>query len=278
MITIAVKFQKNKNYPRPHDAGTSWSFSLEGEDATMHPVVHYDEGLGITNAYEANPEHANFTQSAGSSCYPESTVDNIFAKLEVSLTKGALETDKLHVVKFAVLRNYTQFEDQAAVDELTSATIATILELQQESTDRQAFALYTGTKMPEKYTNSSLLAAEEEGLTTNQKIESVNFDPYAYYDSIHYYTIAGKMKACQGGLKWYTLTKNKPFVNIPIHIHNKVKSMKQYAQESVMIYVPNSGSYYQIPIATDTTAINHVDCIFSYRYNEWNRNYNMERS
>lgn len=275
----AKKLMKQVWYPRPHDQVTVFNNGLEDtQTATIVPIAHYDEGLGSPASFNAHPEHASFTETDSSNCYPDSRINLLTSRVEMSLTKPALETDKLHVVNVGFMPIMMSFkEDYIAVDELSSVEVQDVLELQTESTDRQGGALYNGTDTGAPYTNSSLVGADVPFLTTDAKLEKVDFDIDLYYDSLHYKTIAGKLKNCSGGIKWIKLTKNHPYTTFNIKIRGKIKRMNPYTYFGVLILTPRVDSEYQIPIGTDTTAIAHVQTKVTSRYNEWHQNFNMEK-
>ncbi len=280
-MSFVSKLMKTRWYPRPHDMENGWFHRLEPGNnsmATIYPMVMYDEGLGDPASYNAHREHASFVVAGEPNCYPESRVDLITAKLELSLTKPALRTDNLVAVKCAYMPIFMSFkEDYIAIDELTSVETQDLIEMQTESTDRQGYPLYNGTKMPEKYSGSGTLAANVPGLTTTQIIEAVTFFPNNFYDGIHYLSIAGKLKAIQGGLKWLTLTENRPLATIKIRLRPKVKRMNPYTFFGCMVYVPDVDTATQTHVSADTTNINHVEARFMVRYNEWNQAFDFNK-
>ncbi len=279
-MVLKSKLMRQRWYPRPHNFEKGWMHGLETgvvNRATIIPILHYDEGLGSPSTYEANPENASFAEYGGSSCFVGSRVDLILSEFRFELTKAALETDKLHIVRCAFMPIFTSFkEDLIVIDELSSNEIQDVLELQSEATDRQAFPLYNGVKMVEKHTNSALMHADEPGLTSTQVLEGVAFSTGVFYDALHYMTIAGKLKAVQGGLKWFNLTKDKPYRTFFIKLRGKVKRMNPYTQMSVLVVVPQVDNLDQYPIAADTTNVSHVSVTAYNRYNEWHQDFNMK--
>ncbi len=278
-----VRFEKTKWYPRPHNSRYSYAHGLEtglGNNATIIPIAAYDEGLGSPSAYEANPEHSLFAETDAANCFVDSRVDNIITQITFSLTKAALETDKLPAVKVAFMPIFMSFlEDYTAFDEKSTYTIAQQIEMQTESTDRQGYPLYSGAanKMVEKFTGSATMPTTHLGLTTNQILEGVAFQPGVFYDALHYFTTAGKLKSVQGGLKFLTLTKNRPVAKIQIKLRSKTKRMNPYTFFGVLTYVPPADSTHQYSPAADTTNVNHVWVDTQTRYNEWNQDFNFKK-
>ncbi len=274
-----VKFMKNKWFPRPHFMQNSWSHSMEVADqhSTIYPLIHYDEGLGTPSDYEANPENANFVRNGMPNCYPDSRIDLILSKLDFSLTKGALHTDNVDIMKMAFMVIKLAFkEDYIAIDELSTFETQDVLEVTTEATDRQGYPLWNGTKLTEKFTNSALLNTQVPGLTTTQVMEGVDFKTNDYYNLLHYMTNRKKLMALQRGLKWFTISRDRPHKTFKIKIDPKVKAMNEYTQFGVLIHCPQVDSHDQFVIAGDVTAIPHVNVQMSCRYNEWNENFNMK--
>ncbi len=271
---------KTQWYPRPHTDQVMWSHGLEAavvNQATIFPVVMYDEAQGAPGSYTANPRNAAFVTTPSPNCYPNSRINNIIVELRYSLTKLAIQTDKVVAVKCYYMPIFTAFrESLQAIDELSSLETQDILELTSETTDRQAYPLWNTVDMKEPFTDSANLAAGVPALTAGQSMEAVAFDPDAYYNMLHYMTNAGKLASMNGGLSSFTLTAERPFRKLRFRIRSKVKRMNEYAFMGILSYVPSINSYYQYGVAGDTTDVNHVDVAATYRYNEWNQSFNFD--
>ncbi len=274
-----VKMLKVRNYPRPHSVQHSWLKGLEdASTATIYPILHSDEGLGAPGSYKAHPENAAFVETTATNCYSESRIDFIVSEFTFAFTKVAKATDGLIAFNLSFMPIFTTFlDDLTANDELSGLDISEILELTSETTDRQTYPLFNDFKVVEKFSNSALMAATMPGLTTTQVLEEVAWQKDKYYDALQYYTNGPKLRVCQGGLKWITLTENKPVVKVRIKIRRKSKFMNPYTFMGVLIDLPQSGSYKQIPIATDTTDIQHLSVDVTTRYNEWNDQFDFAR-
>ncbi len=159
---------KTKWYPQPHRENNGFLLSADtaAKQATIVPIAFYDEGLGEPSAQETHPENAAFVAVARGNCFVESRINLVLARLQFSLTKGALETDKVHAMNIQFMPIFMSFkEDYIAIDELSSSEIQDVLEMQTETTDRQGFPLYTTTKLTEKFAGSATLDAAQPGLT-----------------------------------------------------------------------------------------------------------------
>ncbi len=274
-------FKKEKQtwFPRVHNQRLALSFGMESavvNTTTIVPIAFYDEAIS-PSTISTNPENAAFVEVDSMNCMPDSRIDGINVEATFSMTHGALETDKLHMIKCGFMELHTSFEDIAATDELSGATIGTVLELETESTDRQAMPLYNTVKVLEKVATSGTLDALQPGLTSSQVIEGVAFQPNLYYDALQYHTTKNKLKACTNGLKWFTLTKDKPFRKFKFRIHPKTKRMNEFSFAGLMVLVPDAQTDFQYHLDADMTNIPHVDVMIRIRYNEWNEYFNFKK-
>lgn len=280
-MVSAYRLTKEKQYPQPHDIDCQFLISADNSagNCTIIPCIHHDEAMLPSGKY-THPEHASFAETDESNCCAESKVFGIDAYMRVSLTPAAINTDKLQALRMAFMSIHGAFEDFDATDELTGISVADVLELTKETTDRQTYPIYTGTDLTVKYTGSSDLGTTgmDFALTTDSKVENVAFDPDLYYDALNYYTISEKLKKVQDGLRWLTLTPNNPTRLIHFRMKSNAKAINPYTFLGHMIYVPEAGTKYQIPIGTETTAISHVSVEYGARYLEWNDNFNHERA
>ncbi len=275
-----TKLMRTEWYPQPHEMKHGWFYELDNAliDSTMYPIIMYDEGLGTPSDQETHPENAAFAVVNRPNCFVNSRINDIKGQLKLYLTSKAIDDNipsircAFDVIKMSFLENYD------AKDELSGSTIKSELELQTESTDRQGYPLFNGTKMPELFANSALLDAAVPGLTGTQVMEGVAFNPTAFYNVLHWTTIRGMLKSSQRGLKWLTLTPNKPVANISISIDSKVKAMNEYTLYALLVHVHGVDEVYQNVVTADITAsTNYVGAQVWFRYNEWNPDFNFKR-
>ncbi len=275
-----MRLMRIETRPRPHDFKLKVAFELDDAniDSTLIPLLMYDEGLGAPDTYNSHPEHASYVTSAGPNCFVNSRVDSINCLLEYSLTSKAID-DNIPGVRVSYMVVSSAFsENLDAKDELSGLQIKNILEVQTESTDRQTYPLWAVNKMALPYTGSATLDAAVPGLTASQIIEAVNFGEEAHYDAIQFYSISGLYKTLQHGLKWLTLTPNRPFARIPIHIKSNVKRMNEYAILGLMLHVPVVDTNSQMVHTSDiTAATQYVNARVVMRADEWNLGFDHEK-
>jgi len=274
------RMSKVKVFPRPHNMIHSLAHDLDSVIVNqwgIYPLIMYDEGLGAPSGYKANTENAAFVDANEPNCFPESKIDNIFCRLEMSLAKKAL-TDNITGLKMAFMPIMLAFkEDYTPADELTGVKIQDILEMTTESTDRQGYPLWNTVDFGQKFTGSDLLAANVPALTATQRMESIAFDLQLFYDALQYYTISDKLRACVGGMKWVTLTRNRPIRTFDINIKRKNKYMNPHNFYGLMIGCEVGDTHRQIATAADVTTGAHAYSSIITKYFEWHGGFDMER-
>ncbi len=110
-----------------------------------------------------------------------------------------------------------------------------------------------------------------------QTLEGTAFSSSVFYDALNYHTTSKKLLKCQGGLKWNTLTKLKPYKNFRIRLRPKSKRMVPYSFFGIRIGTNKSGTSYQSMAIGDTTVITHMYCSVQVRFNEWHQDFDFAR-
>ncbi len=267
--------RKVKTYPKPHRMGGSFSLELDDAtiDSTILPIAHYDEGQGAPDSYNSHPQNAGFTVASKSNCFVDSRINKMLCKLTISATTKFLD-DNISAIKVGVQPIFMAFkEDYDAKDEITGLAVKTILGMEYETTDRQGRPIFNAAKMAEKYAGSNdLWEATDLGLTTDVGAEGVAFNLDTFYDALQFYTNAGKLRACQGGIKWLTITPDRPVQRYSVRIRPKVKRMNEYTFFGVNIIVQSQNSDYQygVDVRDFGDATQYIDVDWVIRYLEWN--------
>lgn len=269
---------KQKIYPRVHVLEHRFQLSADGgstaKGGTIYPIARYTEALGDPSSIKTNPENSSFAEHNSSTCFPDSKVNFISAKLEMALTIPALETDKVRNLKVAIIPLHTSFlEDLNPIDEVSTLAVEDVIELQHETTNRSTYAVYNATDLTAQ---AGTLGTDETGLTTDTKIEGVTFNINQMYDMLQYGTIGRKLQRTIGRIKWVYLSENR-ILRMKIRIKPKNKYMNPYNFFGFLIFVPDEANSAQAITNGALTAINHVVCRVSARYNEWNQNFDGMR-
>ncbi len=282
-MTLRIKqFTKVEMYAQPHEIGCQFSFELDDEtlNSTIVPIAFYDEGLGTPTALETHPENAAFAVIDNqANCFINSRVNLVLSELRFSLTSKALD-ENLPSIRMAFMPIHMAFiDDYTAIDELSTLEVQDVLEMQTESTDNQGGPLYVAaTDLPEPTATSAVLATTTPFLDTDTGLEAVAFLPSVYYSMMHFMTNSGKLKATQGGLKWFTLDANHPSRKFNIFIRPKVKRMNKFTYFGVLIHVPiHSDRDQHVATGDITAATQYVTCTSRSRYSEWNQDFNSRK-
>ncbi len=270
---------KNTWYPQPHDSRGAISFELDNAtlDSTIIPFCFYDEGMGDPTARETNPRNAAFAVVISEcNCFVNSRINQMFAEFRFSMSTFALD-DNIPAIRFAYMPIYMAFqENYTAIDELSQLEIQDILELQTETSDRQGGPLYVAaTDILEKASGTGNQGANTPFLDTDVGVESVAFVPAAYYNMLHHQTNGALLAASSGGLRWDTLTQNRPYIRKRFSIAPKVKRMNEFTYCGLLLHFPLAGTTDQLMTVAEVTAAKamvHVD--YNIRFNEWNEDFN----
>lgn len=276
---VSKKLMKTTWYPNVHQIEHSVSMNIDtgAKYDTMFPCIIHSEELAAS-ALKTHPVNASFAESASPMCYPESSIENFFCEIRFSLSKIAIETDKLHEVKCFFMPITVAFlEDLIITDEKSGATMEAILNLEHETTNKTVYPLWSGTKLSEKYTGSATLDAKVLGLTTNQIMESVTYGLNYHYDVLQYFAIGNKYRKLTHGMKWFTLTKTNPSKTFRFNLKSKTKAINPYTGMFILCGSPPSDTHYQIPIGADTSNANQLHVTFTCRYLEYNEKFDNNK-
>ncbi len=108
-----------------------------------------------------------------------------------------------------------------------------------------------------------------------QVIEGVAWSNNIFYDALQYYTNEAKIRSVIGGMKWVTLSRDRPFHKARFRIRPSVKRMNPYAYMGIVTNVPKTDTYPSYNLSGDTTNVSHVQVSANVRYNEWNQDFDF---
>lgn len=287
MYKRAPKGYRKAEFPLPHRFNYHTSFSLEDEtkNSTIFPILRYSEKAFAPEAQFANPTHGSFAEEVGVTCHSDSIIPRINFKLEVTMSKGAIETDKLRTVRFMWFPIYTSFlEGLDSSDRRTGTTIKAILELETENTNRTTQPIYSGVDLfassgawlhPLSNVNDDDEAATTDwGLTTDAELESVAFDYILWSNALRYFSNANMLKTMMGRIHKPLVTRDKPYTYYSNNrTYPKVKRMNPHTFCGIMFHLFQAGEFDQTMDGLDTTVIDHLDVNLQIQYDEWNAEY-----
>ncbi len=178
-----------------HEFFGSFQSSLRSTAALTHstifPIVMNDDAMGDPMDFKAHPEHASWSEVAYPNCFPDSEIRNMKIRMLIIMPEALANKTSRIKLQYALI-SCAFPEDLDALDEKSGLTVKEILEIQKETTDRQTYPLWTSVDMP----NGSTLHANIPGLTTDQKIEGVDFNSEIFRDQMRYGKVRGLLKKC----------------------------------------------------------------------------------
>ncbi len=277
MATRVGAFTK-RDYPRKHRLFESYAFSAEAATAnyaTIFPIIMNDDALGAPETYNAHPQHASYIEESMPNCYPDSVIGKIRVILKLRLTLPAIAAG-IRTIKFKYMPIYTAFlEDLNAIDELTSETLKTILQLQSEATDRQVYPLWNAVTGDAGYTAwhtniPGLTAGAPQGIAWTDAIQD------DYFEQKRFGMLGGLLrKVTPRGMRTVTISRDNPVktVALEFRINPNVKRINPYTFCGVLLHLPQGSAGDTIRQdfeISDTTDIRHLSCEVRCLYDEWN--------
>ncbi len=291
-----------RNYPNIHKFEIGCIFkgnTATVQQQTIMPILFNDDGRRDADQLNVHPEHASFAVDATPNCFPDSTIGRMRIKLELKsrdavwnniildgttvantlATAVTISGQAKHAMRFKVLPIYTAFsEDLDALDIKSTETIKSTLELQYETTTRQTYPLWNGVDMK----NGTSFAATMPGIGATA-IEAVAFDEDTYYNMLNYGTAKGLLrKICPGGMKWYTLTRNKPYQDVFLSPkpRSNIKRINPYTFCGLLVKFEEFNTNGQLNdqlFNTATTDVEFADARLECYYEEWNPYFDMRK-
>ncbi len=291
-----------RNYPNVHQFETACTFkgnTTTVSQQTIMPILFNDDGRGDPDQLQVHPENTNFAVDATPNCFPDSTIGRMRIKIELksrdniwnnkmldgTVTPNVLATaetisgEAKHAMRFKLLPIYTAFsEDLDALDIKSTETIKSTLELQYETTTRQTYPLWNGVDMK----NGTSFTATMPGIGATA-IEAVAFSEDTYYNMLNYGTAKGLLKKiCPGGMKWYTLTPNRPYKDVFMSPkpRSNIKRINPYTFCGVMVIFEEFNTDSQLNDQLFHLAvqdIEYADCRMEVYFEEWNPYFDMRK-
>ncbi len=270
-------------HPLPHNF--SYNFTLQAElttkDATILTLFRASQAVNAAESIEVNPTNASFGEETGALCQMNSIVPKISFNMKFALTKGAIETDKMRTMQVKWMPIYTAFLDSLeAYDIKSNQQIEDIIEMQHDTTNQDAYPLFSGVDLAvgtqPMATKNATEVFGDIGLSVDTKLESVAFDEDDFWDTLSYKTNASKLRKHIGKIHNVTVSRDRPYSYYSNNVtEGTVKRGNMYTFCGILIWVPQAGSTGQTFQAADTTAIDHLYCTATVRYDEWNPDFDQ---
>ncbi len=272
-------------YPLPHDF--TWSFGLGMDNAstknsTIVPYLFQDNAIVDYETIKTNPQNEDFAVKANANCASGSYIPRCMVSWAMFSTSSEITIAKVHTMNI----HTSMLNRLDAFDKKTGNDIETILELQHETTDEQAGALYNATKLFEGHHNGDLPFPDTPFLTTTGQLEQVAFDMELFFDALHYYTNKEMLRQVTERMKTHLFgnySEDVPISNRIIRSYRDVvpsmcKFQHPYTYCGELFHVPLSGTKNQFLVAGGTTNLEHVTVMGRVRFNEFNPDFNFARA
>lgn len=269
-----------------HHSGTQYfglSLSVSAQRSTMVPIVRHDEEvIGTPSTTAVNPKNTAFAETAAIGVLHDSIVPRINFTMNISMTELARTTDDLQKIYFKYFPIYGAFADTwDAVDQRTSESIMTTLELQRISGTEEVEPLWNGTDLEYDAAGapSSFVAGEMANLTATDKIEGVTFVEDTLFANLNHYQNAGMLSKIIGPIKTGFVTQKSDF---SMHSNNFVqpviKRSNPYMFCAMLIYLPaGAGSIQPFSAAVvSDLAGGHINVRTHTEFDEWNMMFNQD--
>ncbi len=272
------------DFPRVHNF--NWGFGLTLENAarahTIVPYVMQDNAVVDYETIKTNPLNADWSVYAEANCVKGSFVPVI--QVGWQAYKPRADTEVIDLMFEEMTLGCAFLNRLDAFDQKTGDTIKSIIEMQDESTDEQAYPLWNGTKLFEGH---GVLDAPSliPGLSTNQQFEGVAWDREKFFDAHNYYSNKNMLKTVTGRLKAHhvvepamphgqTIIRGGGTYSLP----SACKSMNPYTFHGQLFSLPQVGDRTQLHLAADTTPIEHLTITGFCRFFEYNPSFNFAAS
>ncbi len=273
------KGYRSTEFPLPHDYEYQFELSAEGTtlDSTVITLLRADELNTAPETVETNPSNSGFGEETGATIHMGSIVPRIRLSIKASLTKGAIETDKVQSLLFNMFPIYSSFLDSlTAEDSKTATNVQTLLELQHDTTNKDVYPTNSGTDLVNSgnqplNTRSRTEVFGDYGLTTDAKLESTTFAKNGLFDGKDYYSNAGMLRKVQPYMMTGVVTQHRPyFYNSNKFTYPSVKRGNPYTYCGILFHLPQTSQVDQYGAIGDTTAISHIRFKVKVRFDEWN--------
>ncbi len=275
------------DFPLPHDF--AYSFSLTGEAAvtkshTICPIIRCTEDITTPENIEVNPQNPSFAEETGSMIAPNSIVPRIKLSIKASISKAAIATDALRHINFNWFPIYMAFEDMyTAADAFLTTTVKDILELTTGAAKKAGYPTWDGVDLINagNYPLNTVLFTElysTTGLTANAAMEGVNFNASTMFDAFSFYSNSGMLNKAKGKTTHVSLDTQKNTTYSYFSNNFTFPSVKRgnpFTFCGILLTVPPYGTRQNFGVASDVTAIAHVDFNISVGYDEWNNQFDQ---
>jgi len=241
----------------------------------------HDPALIQPDQIMVNPHNTAVDLETGPLCHPMSIIQNL--KLNISMLKSQNNSAN-NPMKLSITPFFCAFANKYdAADDDTGITVATIMSLTKDATNKDVVPLSTNN-LPQGggsdllHPLSTVNDTEVFGdynYTTDMIPEDAPFDMEAFQKLRIYGTNKGALNACLGRTRYYTFDNktNRNLHNLFIRkfVPRSIRRITEFVFFGLLFHMPiplDIDSYYQDTALTGAKSNIGIKC--SVRYDEWN--------
>ncbi len=285
---IPPKGLKNEVYPLRHKL--YYGFGLDLGDTlsrtTMLTLIRHYKTTSAPKTIVVNPHNSEFETDTGSVCAGMSIIDKMNLTLKFNMTKiGINELVPVHVMWMPIFFSFK--EKIQSIDEKTTETVASLLEVVEDATQEDVTPLFNNTKLDVGGTSDRSQPLSTANLTetvaimnmdTDATMEAVTWDITKFYNALKYYTNKGALKACIGKIRHMTLDSNRrhKMYNLRKFVPRAVRRIVPYSFMAIMVRLAISSEDDAPYHPTTATAGVHVGVTCMAQYHEWHADHDQE--
>ncbi len=276
----------SEEYPLPHDNKGHFALSAitANKNATILPIFRSTEELINPENVQVNPRNTGFAEENGLSTYIGSIMPRTRFSFTVMMTENAVETAKLREIVFYWFPIYTAFMDSVeAEDSKTGTLVKDVLELSTTSSNKSVRPIFNGTDLGSQNIDKFSSGVEtfaDWNLTTDDKIEGVEFNLELLHRAIRYFTNKGMLKQALGRIRRVVLNRDRSYNYFSNNFtYPRVKRSNEFMFCGAMFFTPRhdgtDNSKYGINNGNTLGTGDHIIINYHTQFSEWNSNFDQ---
>ncbi len=258
-----------------------------GKNTCSFAIIRNYKTADNPDTVDVNPKHAGFLKETGAICNPMSIIDRLTIKLNFNYTEDAgLDQTPIKCWWQPIFFSFPEKLD--AADEVTTTTVATILQLVKDATQEDVTPLFNNIKHSQTADSDRGHPFSTVNLTetfaimnmdTSAASEGITWDDDLVQSAMQYYSNKGALKACLGRRRFMTLSTNHRNQSYFINKQppRAVRRIMPYSYMAIICHVPfvtdDDQYYFSKPVTADVAYIG-VTC--KVRYHEWHNEHNQD--
>ncbi len=257
----------------------SYDITAETKNDTMLTLLRSSDVASKAKTVNVNPQNTSFVKETGPLICQGSIVDKMKIHQIHTLTELLTETDKIHTLMLhqAIIGGCFA-EDWDPLDDASSLEVEDIVRLTYDTTNRDVTPKFSGTDLVAGiHPMVTELDAEVFGdlnLTTDTKMEAINFDPDVYFNSKRYGSTGSAVNKVMPSLRSLYLNDKKS-ASITSSFTKFVPERCRYGRRGLFFgmleHVPIFSNSRQIcDPYTSPTAGSHIISTTVVDFMEWN--------